>query len=78
MKRTAVLFLAIAGLIATAPIVSAEDAQKAPPASDHGMMGADGQKMQGMMDMMGQMSKMMENCNRMMESKTKGDAPKKG
>lgn len=78
MKTTAaILLLATAGLMTTTPIVWAEDAQKPPAASDHGMMGGDGQNMQGMMDMMGQMSKMMDNCNRMMESKTNG-APKKG
>lgn len=78
MKKTAVLLLATVGLMAMAPIVSAQDT-KAPStgSNDHGMMGGDGQKMGGMMDMMGRMEKMMDNCNRMMESKAKGDAPKK-
>jgi periplasmic protein CpxP/Spy len=83
MKKTAALLLATVGLMAMAPIVSAQDAQAPSTGSsdrgmmDRGMMGGDGQKMRGMMDMMGRMEKMMDNCNRMMESKAKGDAPKK-
>lgn len=78
MKKTTILFLAIAGMMTTAPIVWAEDALKPPATSDRGMMGGDGQKMQGMMDMMRKMNQMMDNCDRMMDTKTNGESPKKG
>lgn len=61
--------LAIGAALALAPALHAQETPKAvnPPATtDHGMMGGD---MKGMMNMMGEMNKMMENCNRMMQTK---------
>jgi hypothetical protein len=73
-KYTTVSFvvLAVSVGLALTPAVRAQDAAppQKPPAAN-GMMGGD---MQGMMKMMGQMHQMMENCNRMMQSK---DDPQK-
>lgn len=72
MKRAARLSLAllvVGGALAFTPAVRAQQTPPtpAPPAaSDHGMMGGD---MRGMMNMMGEMNKMMENCNRMMQTR---------
>lgn len=67
--------LAVSVGLALTPVVRAQDATtpQKPPAAN-GMMGGD---MQGMMNMMGQMNKMMENCNRMMQSKDEKSAPEK-
>ena len=65
--------LAAGVVFALTPLVHAQGTPPAPtppPAvSDHGKMGGD---MKGMMNMMGQMSQMMENCNRMMQQKEDG------
>ena len=64
---------------ALSPALRAQETPQAPGAQapgtqDHrGMMGSD---MQGMMRMMGQMSEMMDQCNRMMQGKIdRKDAP---
>jgi hypothetical protein len=76
-KTTTLLLLSVVGVMALTPIVRAEDTSKPASPSDHGTMGGD---MQGMMNMMGQMTKMMENCNRMMEIRQndKGSTKKDG
>lgn len=81
MKKTrTLLLLSVVGVMALTPIVRAEDTSKPPSPSDHGMMGGDMQNLQDMMNMMGQMTKMMENCNRMMETRQndKGSTKKDG
>jgi hypothetical protein len=60
----------LSGLVA-APVLYAQDepATSQPPMTGQGMMGQGGmmQGGQGMMNMMGQMSEMMETCNEMMK-----------
>lgn len=79
-KITTLLLLSVFGAMALTPIVRAEDTSKPSSPRDHGMMGGDTQNMQGMMNMMGQMTKTMENCNRMMEIRQndKGSTTKDG
>lgn len=85
MKKIAILSLA---LLAASVGVSLPDTVRAeePPAAsspqnttpktDHdNMMGGD---MQGMMKMMGQMTKMMEKCDQMMQTKTDDQKEKTG
>ena len=70
MTKIATLSLALlGGILALTPAVRAQETSttpKPPAASDHGMMGGD---TRGMMNMMGEMNKMMENCNRMMQTR---------
>lgn len=53
-------------LAAAASIGTAQEASKPAAKPETGMMG--GGDMMGMMGMMGEMNRMMGNCNRMMES----------
>ena len=84
MKKIAILSLALlaTGVGMSLPgTVRAEDQPSAPPSQnstpkDHdGMMGGD---MQGMMKMMGQMTKMMEKCDQMMQTKIDDQKEKRG
>ncbi|MBI1260621.1 MAG: hypothetical protein GC184_02745 [Rhizobiales bacterium] len=61
IKALAITTTIIAGL-AAAPALYAHDSKE----SDDSMMGS------GMMNMMGEMSEMMEGCNRMMQSMSHG------
>lgn len=68
-----------AALLAAAPGVSAQEASPAPsqPPSQSGTMNHQGMMQGGSkMPMMEQMSKMMENCNRMMQAQK--EQPNKG
>lgn len=53
----------------------AAPSQNAAPKGHEGMMGGD---MQGMMKMMNQMTKMMEKCDQMMQTKMDGQKEKTG
>lgn len=63
MKALAIASAVIAGL-AVAPALYAHDSEE----SGDSMMGSGMMGQGGMMNMMGQMSEMMEGCNRMMQS----------
>ena len=67
---TAAVLAAVGTGLATTSVVQAEDARPAPQApaqSDHGMMGGD------MSGMMSRMNKMMDTCEKMMQSKDQRD-----
>ena len=72
MKTTRISIAAAVALLATtlgATVVLAQSDQPAPsPRPRHGMMGQGDMDHRDMMDM-SQMNRMLENCNRMMESK---------
>lgn len=72
MRKLATTALVGAGLLAGVTTVSAQQAAPtpAPPPAQGGMMDHQGMTMQGggMMTMMEPMSKMVENCDRMMQS----------
>jgi hypothetical protein len=80
--RTAFAVIALAGGLAAAPALYAQD-QQAPGSmmGQEGMRGEEGMMGEGemmpMMNMMQQMSRMMTNCNKMMESMMdeSGDRP---
>lgn len=67
IKAFAITSTVIAGLLA-APALYAHDSKE----SDDSMMGSGMMGQGGMMNMMGQMSEMMEGCNRMMQSMNHG------
>jgi hypothetical protein len=68
-KLTSLLaVLALAGGLATAHGVFAQETQPAPTQPDQDMPHGQGMMDGGMMDMMAQMSRMMAGCNKMMES----------
>jgi len=85
MKKIAILTLALLATgvgMSLSGMVRAEDQPAAPPSQnsapkDHDgmMMGGD---MQGMMKMMGQMTKMMEKCDQMMQTKIDDQKVKPG
>lgn len=67
IKALAVTSAVIAGLVA-APALYAHDSKE----SGGSMMGSGMMGQGGMMNMMGQMSEMMEGCNKMMQSMHQG------
>lgn len=69
IKVLAVTSAVIAGL-AAAPALYAHDSKE----SGGSMMGPGMMGQDGMMDMMGQMSEMMEGCNKMMQSMNRGSS----
>ena len=84
MKKIVILSLALlaTGVGSLPGLVRAEDqpvapsSQNAAPKADHdNMMGGD---MQGTMKMMGQMNKMMEKCDQMMQTKIDDQKEKTG
>jgi hypothetical protein len=67
LKKTSLILAATMGIIAGAVSVQAQETSPAP--RDHMMM-------QGMGHMHAQMSKMAENCNKMMEGKPSSASPR--
>lgn len=67
VKIAAASLVLLAGLATASPLY----ADKKPPAGTQ-MQGDNMQGMMGMMDMMTQMNKMMELCNKMMETAMQG------
>lgn len=84
MKKIAILSLALLvtgfgmslpGMVRAQDRPAAPSTQNAAPKDHEGMMGGD---MQGMMKMMNQMTKMMEKCDQMMQTKIDGQKDKMG
>ena len=73
LKTTFAIAALASGLLATATVMAHESGSPKSAMMGHGMMGQgmmDQSQMMGsgMMNMMGQMSRMMETCNEMMQS----------
>ncbi len=72
LKTTFAIAALASGLLATATVMAHESGSRKSGMMGQGMMDQGQMMGSGMMNMMGQMSQMMETCNEMMQSRMDG------